>query len=108
MYIVVFVTVKDLNEAEKIASQLLEDRLIACANISEDVKSIFSWKGQMERSNEVLLILKSLESCLPEIVKTVKRLHSYETPEIIALPILDGSADYLNWILESCRAPEEK
>ena len=98
MYIIVLVTAKNKKEAGKIATQLVKDKLIACANIVKDVQSIFSWKGKLEKANEVLLILKARKICFPAIVKAVKKLHSYDVPEIIALPILDGNKDYLKWV----------
>jgi len=102
MYIVVLVTTKNVREANKIANKLVAEQLIACANIVRGIKSIFPWKGKVEKAEEVLLILKSKKSCFSKIAKTVKKYHSYETPEVIALPIADGSKDYLNWIKENC------
>jgi len=102
MCIVVLVTAKDENEAGVIAEQLVERKLIACANIVKDIKSVFRWEGKVDQANEVLLILKSTQNQFKAIVATVKELHSYDTPEIIALPIVDGSDDYLNWVKESC------
>jgi periplasmic divalent cation tolerance protein len=102
MYIVVFITTKNIREANKIAAKLVEGKLIACANVIKDVKSIFWWQGKVDKADEVLLVLKSKKSCFPKIVKTVKKLHSYEVPEIIALPIVDGNKDYLDWIKKSC------
>ena len=104
MHIVVFVTAKNVKEANKIADKLVEDKLIACANIVKGVKSIFWWEGTADRADEVLLILKSRKSCFARIVKAVKLLHSYKVPEVIALPIVDGNKDYLDWIEESCSA----
>jgi len=102
MCIVIFITAKNVREANKIAKKLVEDKLIACANVIKGVKSIFCWQGKVERADEVLLVLKSKKSCFQKIVKTVKSLHSYEVPEIIALPIIAGNKDYLNWIKKSC------
>ncbi len=104
MYIVVFVTAKNVKEANKIATKLVKDKLIACANIVKGVKSIFWWQKKVDKADEVLLILKSKKSCFKKIMKTVTLLHSYEVPEIIALPIIDGNRDYLKWIKESCSA----
>jgi len=102
MYIIVLITAKNVREANKIATKLLEEKLIACANIVKGIKSIFSWKGKIEKANEVLLILKSRKRSFSRIVKTVKKYHSYDVPEIIALPIIDGNKDYLKWIQENC------
>jgi len=104
MSIVVLVTAKNSREANQISTKLIEGKLIACANIIKGINSIFRWKGKVDQANEVLLILKSRKSCLPKIVKTVKKYHSYDVPEIIALPIVGGSKDYLNWIKENSTA----
>ena len=101
MYIVAFVTAKDVEEAQKIAEGLVQDRLVACVNVVKDIKSVFWWEGNVDKSDEVLLILKSQKSLLKKIIKKVKELHSYQLPEIIALPIIDGSKDYLKWVGES-------
>ena len=101
MHIVIFVTTKNVREANKIAAKLVEDKLIACANVVKGIKSIFRWEGKVDKADEVLLVLKSKKSCFAEIVKTVKLLHSYKVPEIIALPIIDGNKDYLKWVNES-------
>ena len=97
-HIVVFVTARDKKEAAGIARGLLEARLVACANIMEGVSSLFWWEGKIDSGSEVLLILKSRKPLLKKIVGKVKSLHSYQTPEIIAMPIVGGSKDYLAWI----------
>jgi len=104
MCIVVFVTTKNGREANKIAIKLVESKLIACANVIKGVHSTFRWQGKVDKADETLLILKSKKSCLLKIVKMVKKYHSYDVPEIIALPITDGSKDYLNWIKSNCSA----
>ena len=97
-HIVVLVTAKDKKEAAKIAKGLLESQLIACANIIDGVQSLFWWQGKIDSSKEVLLVLKTKKILFKRVCAQVKSLHSYQTPEIIALPIVDGSEDYLNWI----------
>ena len=101
-YIVVLVTAKDKKEAGKIAKGLLEAKLIACANIVEGVQSLFWWQGKIDSSKEVYLILKTKKILFKKVAVKVKSLHSYQTPEIIALPIVNGSEDYLDWISSSC------
>jgi periplasmic divalent cation tolerance protein len=101
---VVFVTAKNVKEADQIAAKLVADKLVACANIIKGVKSVFWWQKKVEKADEVLLILKSKKSCFKRIVKAVTLLHSYDVPEIIALPIIDGNRDYLKWVNESCSA----
>lgn len=101
MHIVVFVTAKDKQEAQKIARRLVEDKLIACANIVDGVKSVFWWQGKTDEADETLLIMKSEKRFFKKIAAAVKALHSYDLPEVIALPIVEGSADYLKWMKES-------
>ena len=103
MNIVIFVTTKDADEAKKISQELLTQKLIACANIVSGVQSIFWWEGKIDSTSEVLLILKTKKSLFKKVEKVVKSLHSYQTPEIIALPIVTGSKEYLGWINESLR-----
>ncbi len=100
-YIVVFVTAKDVTEAQKISEKLLNEKYAACVNVLEGVRSLFWWDGKVDRADEVLLIIKSQKKLFPKIIKAVKSVHSYSVPEIIALPIIDGQKDYLKWIKET-------
>ena len=104
MPIVILITAKNVREANNIANKLVESKLIACANVIRGIQSIFRWQGKIDKAHETLLILKSKKSCLPKIIKMVKKYHSYDVPEIIALPITDGSKDYLQWIKSNCSA----
>jgi periplasmic divalent cation tolerance protein len=97
-YAVVFITAKDAEEAEKIGKALVKRRLAACANTVPQVSSHFWWKDKLENTKESLLMVKTKESLVPDIVKAVKKLHSYSVPEIIAVPIIGGGEDYLDWI----------
>lgn len=96
--IVVFVTAGSGAEADRIGETLVKEKLIACANITTSVKSIFHWQGELCTEDERLMILKSTRRNLNRIVERVKELHSYDVPEIIALPIVAGSSDYLQWL----------
>jgi periplasmic divalent cation tolerance protein len=96
--VMVLVTVSGRAEADSIASILLEGRKAACVNIIPGVSSRFWWKGKIDSAEEVLLLIKTRSSAVPEIIELVKKNHSYNVPEIIALPIIDGSDDYLSWI----------
>ncbi|MBF0489764.1 MAG: divalent-cation tolerance protein CutA [Candidatus Omnitrophica bacterium] len=96
--IVVLVTAKNKTEARKIAGELLKDKLIACANLVEGVESWFTWQGKTDHSTETLMMLKTQQRLFKKLVAKVQKLHSYQTPEIIALPIVEGSGDYLQWI----------
>jgi periplasmic divalent cation tolerance protein len=97
-FIIVFVTVKNKKEAEKIANILLNSRLAACINIVPLIQSRYWWKGKIEKSNESLLIIKTRKNVIKQLIKTVKENHSYTVPEIISVPIIHGNVDYLNWI----------
>lgn len=103
MPIVVFVTAKDEAEAGKIAEGLIQRKLIACANIVSGIKSVFWWEGKVDRAQECLLILKSQRKFFPKIAETVRTLHSYDVPEIIALPIVEVAKPYLDWMKASLR-----
>jgi len=98
MYVVVLVTAKDKKEAQKIAAGLIKRKLAACVNMVDKVGSMFFWAGKIDRSKESLMIIKSKKEKLPKIIKLVKSLHSYEVPEIIAIPIIAGDKPYLRWI----------
>jgi periplasmic divalent cation tolerance protein len=97
-HVVLFITTADTKEAQRIADSLLEARKAACVNIVPEVSSSFWWQGKPEQAQESLLIVKSQASALDEIVDLVKKHHSYDVPEIIALPIIGGNPDYLDWI----------
>ena len=96
--IIVFVTTSSGPEAKKIAELLLSQRKAACVNIVPRVDSSFWWRGKLDSARESLLIVKTKASLLSEIVDLVKAAHSYEVPEVIALPIIGGNEDYLKWI----------
>ena len=102
-YIIVTVTTTNKQEAENIAQHLLKEHLIACANLIGPVSSIFHWTGKIEKAEEYLIVMKSREDLFEKLAETVKALHSYKMPEILALPIVDGSRAYLDW-LNSCLA----
>jgi periplasmic divalent cation tolerance protein len=103
--IAVMVTCGSPNEARRIARALVRGRLAACGNILEGpVRSVYRWKGKVETAKEYLLLVKTTRSRFAAVRDTVKRLHRYELPEIIALPVAMGSAEYLRWISESVKA----
>jgi periplasmic divalent cation tolerance protein len=100
-YIVVLVTAANLVEAQQIAGALTESKMAACVNIVPEIHSYFWWQGKLDTAHESLLIVKSRSDKLQDVINIVKSKHNYETPEIIALPIIGGNDDYLNWIDES-------
>ncbi len=103
MYIVIFITASNKKEAQKIASVIIRHKLAACVNIVDKIHSVFFWKSKIDQAKESLLIIKSKKEKLTKIIKLVKSMHSYEVPEIIALPIIAGDKLYLRWIDASLR-----
>jgi periplasmic divalent cation tolerance protein len=99
---IVLVTCPSVLLARKIARAVVGKRLAACVNmILSPVESVYSWKGKVERAREYLLVTKTTAKRLAELEREVKRLHSYEVPEFIALPITEGSKKYLSWLRDS-------
>ncbi len=97
-FIIVLVTTANRAEAEKISQALVEEKLIACANIISPVASCFRWMGKIERAEECLVVMKSRADLFARVEARVRALHSYEVPEVLALPIVEGSAGYLAWM----------
>ena len=100
---VVLVTCGSEEEALKIAHALVEDHLAACVNLVSPIRSIYRWKGKVLDEKEWLLIIKTQAKRFDRLKIKVKSLHSYAVPEIISLPIIDGSSSYLNWIKENTK-----
>jgi periplasmic divalent cation tolerance protein len=98
MYIVVLITAKDVAEARKIARALIAKKCAACVNIIPRIESVYRWKGKVESGKESLLVAKTAQSKFSLLVKTVQSAHSYELPEIIAVPLAAGEKNYLEWI----------
>ena len=101
---IVLVTAPDLQTARRLAQAALKARLIACANLVPKVESHYWWQGKLEHGNEVLMILKASRHKLPKLEKLILQLHPYDTAEFIVLPLSRGSARYLAWWDQSCRA----
>jgi periplasmic divalent cation tolerance protein len=99
--IVVFVTCGSEEETLKIGNALVEEHLAACVNLVAPIRSIYRWEGKIWDEKEFLLIIKTQKDRFEELEKKVKSLHSYSVPEIISLPIVEGSSAYLNWIREN-------
>ena len=101
---IVLVTCGTLSEGRKIARRVVQKKLAACVNVLRSpMDSYYTWKGKLEVAREFLLVMKTTVKRLPQLEKEVKRLHSYEVPEFIALPIAAGSKDYLTWLESSVR-----
>jgi periplasmic divalent cation tolerance protein len=103
-FIVVYVTAGSGEEADRLAQALVSEQLAACVNRVRSIQSVYRWQGKVEQSDEELLIIKTRRQLFPALEKRVKALHSYSIPEIIALPVIEGSADYLNWLREQSSA----
>ncbi len=102
-YTVILATASCKKEAEAIAQELLAEKLIACANILGPISSHFHWEGKLEVSEEFLLLMKSRLDLFDAVANRVRVLHTYEVPEVLALPILAGSKKYLEWLGESLK-----
>lgn len=96
-----YCTVGSDEQAQKIAKILLEEKLAACVNTIPGLRSAYWWHGQIEEATELLLIIKTRASHTDEIIQVIKREHEYEVPEVIFIPIIKGSQEYLDWILDS-------
>jgi periplasmic divalent cation tolerance protein len=98
-YSVMFSTTSDRSEAERIAGLLVEEGLAACVQLMP-IDSVYMWKGKIEKNGEILLLIKTRSDHVDKAMLAIKAMHSYETPEIIALPIASGAPEYLAWIDE--------
>ena len=96
--IVVLSTASSAAEAETIARRLVEGRLAACVNVVTGVRSFYRWKGKIEKSPEWLLVIKSSRGRFEELRAALEKLHSYDVPEVIALPVIEGTENYLHWM----------
>lgn len=99
----IYITAGSAHEARTIAKELVSNRLAACANIIDNMNSLYWWNGEVQDNREVILIAKTVESLVPELIDTVKSMHSYECPCIVSLPIIDGNPAFLEWIAKETR-----
>jgi periplasmic divalent cation tolerance protein len=98
--LVVYITASSEDEAARIAKALVEAKLAGCVNIVREIRSIYSWQGKIEDEKEVLMIVKTRLKLFNALTAKVLDMHSYSVPEIIAVPIVDGSEEYLKWLKE--------
>lgn len=101
--LVVLCTFPSAEKARQIGTQLVEKQYAACINILPDVESIYQWQGKLCQENEVLAVIKTSRRAFPVLSRELLSLHPYEEPEIVALPVVDGSAGYLTWLLDHSR-----
>jgi len=99
--VVVLMTAADRDEANRIAEMLVNSRLAACVQVLPEIHSVYRWKGKVERATETLLLAKTTSDRFDELDRAVREIHSYDTPEIVALSVNAASAPYLKWLLES-------
>ena len=99
----IYITAGSMEEARTIGNKLVSDRLAACVNIIDNVSSMYWWEGEIQDHKEVILIAKTKESLVPELVEKVRSMHSYSCPCIVSLPILDGNRAFLDWIVEETK-----
>ena len=106
--VVILVTVANRREGRQIARHLVKNRLAACVNMTPTIQSIYRWEGKLVEDKEYLLLIKSARPLFPEIKTAITQIHTYHTPEIICLPIIEGSENYLQWISDSVKVSGEK
>lgn len=103
--LLVYVTTSNRQEAEKISRALIEEKLVACANIYPEISSLYEWEGQLQEETEIPLIVKTTEALFQKLTEKVRSLHSYECPCIVALPIKMGYSDFIQYIKGQCQSP---
>ena len=103
MYALVYITTSGAEESKKIGRIIVEERLAGCVNIISTIESLYWWKGEIEEDKESVLIAKTKVSNIENIIKRVKEIHSYENPAILAIPIIEGSRDYLDYLDDEIR-----
>ncbi len=104
MVVIVYITTSNAEEARSIAKAVVEERLAACANIIDNISSIYWWKGRIEEDSEALLLLKTPRAKVEALIARVKELHSYELPDITVIPLEGGLEEYLMWVKEETRS----
>ncbi len=104
-FCLLYITTADHEEAESIARALLEARLIACANLLPGMVSFYRWEGMIRQSSECVLLVKTTQALAEKVTDTVKSLHSYDCPCVVALPVEGGNAAFLSWIEGEVKAP---
>lgn len=98
MVTIIYSTINNIKDARKIAHVLVEEQLVACVNIIPNIESIYRWKGKIENDEEVILIAKTVDKNVKKTIQRIKKLHKYDLPDIIVLPIIGGLKEYLDYI----------
>ena len=98
MVSIIYSTTSDVEEAKKIARILVEEKLVACVNIIPKIESIYRWQGKIEEDDECVLLAKTADKNIDKTIQKIKKLHSYDVPDIVAIPITHGFKEYLDWV----------
>ena len=106
--VMVYITAGDKQEAEKVGKALIESKTAACVNIVDGMQSMFWWNGGVEKDNEVVVIAKTKVGLVTSLTEEVKSVHSYDCPCVVAVPVIDGNPDFLQWIQEETKEIESK
>ena len=104
--LIVLTTVADRQAADKLATALVAGSLAACVSQFPGVKSTYGWQGKLEQDEEVLLLIKTTQDAYPDLAREIERLHDYELPELLAVPVVRGSAGYLDWLTQAVASRE--
>jgi len=103
--VMVYITAGNREEAEKVGKALIEAKLAACVNIIDNMQSMFWWKGQVEKDSETVLLVKTRVGLVGRLNDKVAAVHSYDTPCVVAVPIIDGNPEFLQWIRDETEQP---
>ena len=98
MISIIYSTTGNIEEARKIAKILVEEKLVACVNIIPKIESIYRWQGSIEEDDECVLLAKTTDKNVDKTIQRIKELHSYDVPDVVALPVGNGLKEYLNWV----------
>jgi len=106
-FIQIITTISSIRDAEKISEVLIREKIAACVQIAGSIKSFYPWKGKIEKAKEWVCIIKTRKKLYKRVEKKIKEIHPYEIPEIIVIPIVEGSRDYLRWLSNETKKNHE-
>ena len=102
-FVVIYCTVPNKNEGREIAKTLIKHKLAACVNILDKIESIFAWDGEMMEEKEALMMIKTQKDLFNDVNRVIQKMHSYNVPEVVALPVIEADEIYLKWIAHEVR-----